>query len=78
MKNRKAFSEFMTAISEMHDKTPSNLLIEIYWKSLQPFTDDQCNQAFSQAVSTCKFFPKPVELIEFITGSPNQVQQIKD
>jgi hypothetical protein len=68
----------MTIISEMFEKTPSKILIEIYWKTLQSFTDDQCQQAFNLAIAKCRFFPKPAELIEFITGSPKQITEEKD
>ena len=75
MKNRNKFSEFMTIISEMHEKTPSNLLIEVYWKSLEPFSDDQCKKAFNFVITRCKFFPKPADLTDFILGSPKQIEQ---
>lgn len=78
MKNRTKFSEFMTVISEMHEKTPSNLLIEVYWRVLKPFTDDQCQKAFDSVINGCKFFPKPAEIVEFITGSSKQIEQSID
>ena len=78
MKDRNKFSEFMTIISEMHERTPSTVLVEAYWRALKPFTDDQCYQAFNSVIARSKFFPKPGDLIEIIEGSPKQIQQDKE
>lgn len=78
MKNEKTFKEFMSGIGELFDKKISDTLKNMYWQALKPFTDIQCSQAFNIAITRCKFFPKPADLIEFIIGNSKQVEQNKD
>ena len=68
MKDKKMFKEYITAISEIYDKIISSTSARIYWQVLEPFSDSQCQDAFDKAIQTCKFFPKPAELIELIPG----------
>lgn len=69
MEDYKRFCGMMNALGEVFDKQMSKLLLEMYWKALAPFTDREAEAAFSKAMVSCTFFPKPVELIEFISGS---------
>ncbi len=46
-------------------------LAETYWMIFKNYPDDALNQAINYAMKTCIFFPKPVELIELIEGSPS-------
>ncbi|MDD5414634.1 MAG: DUF6475 domain-containing protein [Smithellaceae bacterium] len=59
----------MTVLCELYDKTPSPLLIGIYWKALEPFTDEQCETAFNSIICSSRFFPKPADFIEFLQGT---------
>jgi hypothetical protein len=54
----------MTTVSEVFDKTLSETLMDVYWKALEPFTDEQCEKAFSEVIVSSRFFPKPVDIIE--------------
>ncbi len=69
MENKVKFAKFMTVISEMFDKKQSKALTEIYWKALEPFTDEQCEKAFNEVILSSRFFPKPVDVIEAIRGT---------
>jgi len=69
MKDRKSFGKFMVVIGEMFDRETSDVLTELYWKALEPFTDEQCEKAFNQVVLSSRFFPKPVDIIESIRGT---------
>ena len=69
MKNRNNFSKFITIISEMFEKTLSKIITEVYWKALEPFSDEQCEKAFNEIVLSSRFFPKPVDIIEAIQGA---------
>jgi hypothetical protein len=69
MEDEKLFSENMAGLGEIFDKKISPALMEIYWQALAPYSDEQCRVAFNRAAKECRFFPKPVELIEFIEGS---------
>jgi hypothetical protein len=68
MENKKLFSEYMAGLSELFDKSLSDVLAEMYWISLRPHTDGECKAAFDLAIVKCRFFPKPAELIEFIAA----------
>jgi hypothetical protein len=66
MKDRRLFAEYMTLLGETFSREISTLLIEAYWQALKKYSDEECKLAFDMAVSNCKFFPKPVEIIDFI------------
>lgn len=69
MKNKKLFAEYMATLSVIYDKEITKPLTDIYWKTLEPFSDEQCEAAFRNIIATCKFFPKPAELLENIRGT---------
>jgi len=71
MENATLFKNYMTLLGEIHGKAISDTLKTAYWEILEEYTDDQCHRAFDVAIKTCKFFPKPAELIEFIEGPSN-------
>lgn len=50
-------------------KTLNPLLYKIYYDSLSNFSIEEIETAFSKATMGLKWFPKPVELIEYITGT---------
>lgn len=68
MRNELKFKEYMTMLCEIHDKTLSDTMRDLYWKILEPYTDEQCEKAFKDAVYFNKFFPKPADLIEILSG----------
>lgn len=62
------FVSSITAMGALYERHPEPAVIEIYFRALEKFTIDEVEQGISKACSTLKFFPKPVELIECITG----------
>jgi len=68
MKNEIKFKEYMTMICEMFDKKLSDMMKDLYWKVLEPFTDDQCEKAFKEILYSNKFFPKPADFKEILCG----------
>ena len=68
MKNHDIFKGYMATLGEIHDKTISPLLMELYWKTLEPFGDEECEHALKAMVTTQRFFPKPVDLLETLQG----------
>ena len=64
MKDQKLFKEYMSMIGEVFDREITASLARVYWKALEPFSDENCKQAFDSAIRTLRFFPKPAELIE--------------
>lgn len=71
MKDQVKFKEYIAALCELHNKSMSALLIDLYWKVLEPFTDDQCESAFKELIYSSRFFPKPIDFIETINGKQN-------
>lgn len=69
MKNEIKFKEYMATICELFDKSLSKLLTDLYWKVLEPYTDEQCEKAFKEIIYSSRFFPKPADFIEAIEGT---------
>lgn len=44
------------------------LKMEVYFKALSSFPVQDVVQGIDKAIARCRFFPKPVELLEFIEG----------
>ena len=74
MQDEIKFKEYMTALSEIHRKVFSKATIGIYWEILRPFTDDQCIAAFQHAMAENKWIPKPAELVDYIKGGAQQIE----
>ncbi len=72
MKDKIAFKNFMTLLGELFGKEISDTLKNAYWMILQPYSDGQCKKAFEVALTTCKFFPKPSEILELINGNQGE------
>jgi hypothetical protein len=68
MKNEIKFKEYMATLCELHDRTMSKLLTDLYWKVLEPFTNEQCEEAFKEIIYSNKFFPKPADFREVLLG----------
>lgn len=78
MKNEELFKKYMAGLAEIFDKKISDILSDIYWNALKNFSDEECKIAFNRAMVECKFFPKPVELIEMMgSGKTEDVAQIQ-
>jgi len=69
MQNRQKFQMLMNVMCEVYHRDISDALLDIYWRVLAPYSDKQVEEACNTAVRTCKFFPKPAELIELMQGS---------
>ena len=72
IENRDKFTETMAGLFFTFDKEIQPAVIKIYWGALQDFSDEQVFSAIDQSVKTCKFMPKPSELIELIEGTPSE------
>lgn len=62
---------FMTAfgtLCEIFGKEPTQIFIEGYFRALSGFEIADVERAIGRAIGECKFFPKPVELKDFVTG----------
>jgi hypothetical protein len=68
MTDDRKFKEYMTVLGELFDKPMSEMLMSLYWKSLEPFTDEECKRAFESVMGTARFFPKPADFLEILRG----------
>ncbi len=66
MKDENCFRELMTVLGEIHDRQITRLLLDVYWRILEPFPDEACIRAFHELIGRVKFFPKPAEFMELL------------
>lgn len=66
MKNKDKFKGFMLLIAERDNREISDLLLEAYWETLKPFSDEKCENAFKHVWNNTRFFPKPVDFLEYL------------
>jgi len=69
MKNEIKFKEYLAVLCELHDRTMSKMLTDLYWKVLEPFSDEDCEVVFKEIIYSNKFFPKPADFTELLRGS---------
>ena len=72
MNNQNQFKQTLAGMAEIYGREVSATMAKIYWDSLTEFTDEQVDAAFTQAINTIKFFPKPAELRELIVGKSGE------
>ena len=70
------FTETFTGLCDVFDKRYSDSLLSAYHNALCKYPLGDVVKAINRAVSTCKFFPRPAELIEFITGGAQQLEDM--
>ena len=70
----KRFSRALGTLAEVHDKKMSPTLIKTYFSALSKLNIVQVEKAISRAITSTRFFPKPVELIELAVGAEPQIE----
>ena len=73
-KDFKRFSSALGTLAEIHDKKMSPTFIKTYFSSLSKHPIENVEAAISESISNNRFFPKPVELKELITGGQPQIE----
>ena len=63
-----AFGEAMHALGHVFNEEITRIRIEGYFDALREFPMPQVTAAVRLTMRTCRFFPKPVELRELMTG----------
>ena len=71
MNNRKMFNKYMTVLGEVFDKKFSKVFVESYWTVLSCIEDEAAELAFKSALSRCRFFPRPAELLALAGFDPD-------
>lgn len=69
MENQKRFKELMVRAAEVFQRDLTTTLLDAYWDVMNYYSDAKIEVAFAKGMRECRFFPKPVDLIEFINAS---------
>ena len=68
LSEKKRFAAAFQTMCEVFDRKSTKIMLAGYFKALERFSVEDVESAISQAIGTCRYFPKPVELIEMIPG----------
>jgi len=66
------FTELMTGICVLYGKSPSDALMELYWRALESFDFEVVKTALEAHVSNSdsgQFMPKPADVMRYVQGS---------
>ena len=63
----KRFMNLLGSVSEVFNKELSPLTINLYENILSEFPIEAVEKAFGKALTTCRFFPKPADIVDHIT-----------
>ena len=73
--DKNKFASAFQTMCEIFDKKNTKIMVAGYFTALEPFPIIKVEAAISQAIKTCRFFPKPVELIDLIpNGKPPRLE----
>lgn len=67
---------FLTLCS-VFEKNPSDVLTAAYYRALEKHDIHDVERSISRAIVECKFFPKPVELMELISGKVTDIAEVE-
>lgn len=75
--DRAAFLERFMGLCELFSKETNEFNTKVYFRALSRFDVQDVVRGIDKAIVRCKFFPKPVELIELIEGSPEDAAEVE-
>ena len=67
--DRPAFGSAMHALGHTFDTEVTAIRVEAYFDALADYSLEQVHAAMREAIKTCRFFPRPVEIRDLLTGS---------
>jgi len=71
-KQAKEFYKALVSLAELFDKSLTANVQELYFAALADLSLDDAREACKRASQQCKFFPKPVELRELVSGTGSE------
>jgi hypothetical protein len=74
--DRGGFAELMTGLGETYGEPVSDARMEIYFRALSDLALDAVRAAANVHVRANKFFPRPAELREAVTGSLDDAAEL--
>lgn len=69
------FAKALDAMASMFTRELDDPAILLYWGAVQSITIDQFKAAIVIAAASCRHFPPPVELLEFVAPAPSPMLQ---
>lgn len=75
--DKEKFANAFLTLCAVFEKMPSDIITAAYFKAMGKHDISDVEQALSRAIVECKFFPKPVELLEFISGKIADVAEVE-
>ena len=69
--DRIEFATIVAALAELHGKELTDAATELYFRALADVEIAEFRKAAATAARTCKFFPKPVEILDLVRGPGN-------
>lgn len=73
-KGEERFLELFTGMCEMFDKKYSDILLGMYYEALKQYEISKVEDAINLSIISCKFFPKPVDLLENLGGGKQALE----
>lgn len=70
--NRLEFSKALLMLGEIFNTEVNKLKIDIYYEILKDYSDEEIKKALNIVMRTCRFFPKPAEIIEIVEGKKDE------
>lgn len=74
--DRGQFAGLMAATAEVYGEQLSDARLELYFSALDDLSLEQLRAALSVHVRTQKFFPRPAEIREAVTGSVDDAAEV--
>lgn len=71
--DRDQFNEKFVEICDLFSKEPVKKTIDLYFRLLEEYDIETVLIGMDVAMRTCKFFPKPAEIVEVIDGKENEI-----
>lgn len=78
IKDSEKFINIVGSVAELFNRELTSTTNELYFKALQKYSIEILEKAFSEVILSCKFFPKPVEIIELIEGKKEDIELIAE
>jgi len=68
------FMKAMTILSEVYDRPLSRAALLIYYRLLEKYPWEKVKAALETVLKTCRFFPRPAEIISLIEGRDEEAE----
>lgn len=70
--DKKQFSAMIKSVAQLFDKKITSGMMQVYWDCVQDYQLEHVRLALTYACKKSKFFPKPADIQEFMSGTPDE------